>query len=77
MFYLTPPRHISTLPFPDLGGRNRYVRFTPMSGCRQRDRLRPKSAARSGHPLAYSITTSATGHGSVGSQHAETIKSSV
>src|SRR5229473_2956429 len=31
--------------------------------------------ARSGHPLAYSITTSATRHGSdVGSQHAETIK---
>jgi hypothetical protein len=30
---------------------------------------------RSGHPLAYSITTSATRHGSdVGSQHAETIE---
>jgi hypothetical protein len=41
-----------------------------MSGYRQRDRLRPKR-----HPLAYSITTSATRHDSdVGSQHAETIK---
>jgi len=44
MFYLMPPRHISTLPFPNLGGRNRDVRFTPMSGHRQRDLLRPKSA---------------------------------
>jgi hypothetical protein len=30
--------------FPDLGGRNRDVRFTPMSGRRQLVRLRPKSA---------------------------------
>jgi hypothetical protein len=30
--------------FPDLGGRNRDIRFTPMSRHRQRDRLRQKSA---------------------------------
>jgi hypothetical protein len=32
MFYLTPPRHISTLPNSEVGGRNREVRFTPDNG---------------------------------------------
>ena len=35
MFYLTPPRHISTLPFSDLGARSCEVRFTSMNGHRQ------------------------------------------
>src|SRR6266403_2202018 len=42
MFYLTPPRHISTLPNSDLGGRGCEVRFTPMSRHREFDRLGPK-----------------------------------
>jgi hypothetical protein len=45
-----------------------------MNGHRQTGSTGP-FRARSEHPLAYSITTSATRHGSdVGSQHAETIK---
>ena len=31
MFYLKPPRHISTLPLPDLDAPNRKVRFAPMN----------------------------------------------
>jgi hypothetical protein len=31
MFYLKPPRHISTLPDSDLGARGCQVRFTPMN----------------------------------------------
>jgi hypothetical protein len=54
MFYLTPPRHISTLPFPDVVARNRDVQFAPMSGHRQRDRLRPKSA-KCGGPSSPSV----------------------
>src|SRR6266851_9007016 len=44
MFYLTSPRHISTLPFPDLSARNRDVRFAPLNRRRQFEGLRPKSA---------------------------------
>src|ERR1035441_3552728 len=32
MFYLTPPRHISTLPISTEFGRPRHVRITPASG---------------------------------------------
>jgi hypothetical protein len=35
---------LSSMSFPDLGGRSRDARFTPTSGHRRRDRLRPKSA---------------------------------
>ena len=36
-------RHPKTFTFPDLGTRNRDVRFTPMTGHRQLNRLRPKT----------------------------------
>ena len=56
------------------GGLLRHVRSTPGSRHQSEGSACPLGA-RSGHPLAYSITTSATRHGSdVGSQHAETIK---
>ena len=35
MFYLMPPRHISTLPNSEVGVRNREVRFSP--------KIRPRS----------------------------------
>jgi hypothetical protein len=35
MFYLTPPRHISTLPKTEVSGLARHVRFTLRSGYRQ------------------------------------------
>jgi hypothetical protein len=31
MFYLTPPRHISTLPKSEVGQHKRHVRSTPVS----------------------------------------------
>jgi hypothetical protein len=39
MFYLTPPRHISTLPFSDLGVRSCEVRFASMNWHREFDGL--------------------------------------
>jgi hypothetical protein len=44
MFYLTPPRHISTLPNSDLEAPERGVRFALSNGHRQRGAARPKSA---------------------------------
>jgi hypothetical protein len=44
MFYLTPPRHISTLPNSEVGTRNCEVRFTPNTGHCRRDQPCPKSA---------------------------------
>ncbi len=53
MFYLTSPRHISTLPFPDLSARNRDVRFAPLNRRRQFEGLRPKSAKQSSHNATF------------------------
>jgi hypothetical protein len=54
--------------------RAHIVCFAPNSGLKSDIASLPKSA-RSGHPLACSITSSATRHDSdVGSQYAETIK---
>jgi len=45
MFYLKPPRHISTLPsFPEIGPRDKEVRFTLTNGHRRVDQPCPKSA---------------------------------
>ncbi len=44
MFFLKPPRHISTLPDSDFGTLNCLFRFTPMNGHRQTASAGPKSA---------------------------------
>src|SRR5437899_1927502 len=49
MFYLTPPRHISTLPFSEVDARIGKVCFAPINGLRQSGLSGPKSA-NSGHP---------------------------
>src|ERR1035441_9923850 len=43
MFYLTPPRHISTLPKTEVAALGRYVR-SPENGHRQANLARPQSA---------------------------------
>jgi hypothetical protein len=55
MFYLTPPRHISTLPFSHLGGRSCEVCFALMSRHREFDGLRSKrrSTARASRPAQW------------------------
>ena len=44
MFYLKPPRHISTLPKTEVAALRRDVCFAPVSGHRQPHLLGPKSA---------------------------------
>ena len=51
MFYLTPPRHISTLPFATKMGCSRHVRFTPDSDRRADMARRPKSANNGSGPF--------------------------
>src|ERR1700730_2133986 len=48
-------QHVRKVPFSDLGGRNRDVWFTPMSGHRQRDRLRQKSAITGSQLISRSL----------------------
>src|SRR5882672_8789188 len=48
MFYLKPPRHISTLPKGDIGGRMGGVCFTPKNGHPATTAACPL-CARSGH----------------------------
>ena len=52
MFYLTPPRHISTLPNSEVGPPERHVRFTPTNRRRQ--------GRRSGPHCAQNLTSQGT-----------------
>ena len=59
MFYLTPPRHISTLPFSDLSAQTCEVRFSPMSRHRRARPSFPKSANRRRRVSATDLVDSA------------------